>query len=269
MRSHAVAVTALGTTVLLALTACSPSGKNAASDKPSSAQSSAAPSPSPSKPAGVLDGLSGEEIMNKGYEATRGADSMHVVATMPVDGKSMHVDMSLDKKGNCNGTMSQEGMGKVALIRTAELVHIKADADFWRNTAAGEKTPKKQVDAMVTLLADRWVKMPASAEETKALGAMCDIKELTSDFEKASPLARKGETTTVDGKPAVAVTGPAKGGTETDWVAAEGTPYLLKATMSGSEQGELLLSAYNVPVDTTSPTGDVLDMDKLKTGTAV
>ncbi|MEV6950799.1 hypothetical protein [Streptomyces sp. NPDC051183] len=269
MRNHATAATALGATVLLALTACSPSGKTAATDRPSTAPSSAAPSPSPSKPAGVLDGLSGEEIMNKGYEATRGADSMHVVATMPVDGKTVHLDMSMDKKGNCNGTIRQEGMGTVAVIRSADLLHLKADADFWRNSVAGTKTPKKQVDAMVTLLADRWVKTSSSDEETKDMAHMCDMKELTADFDKASPLARKGETTTVDGKQVVAVTGPVKAGMETDWVATEGTPYILKATVAGEEQGELHLSAYNVPVDTASPTGDVLDLAKLKKGEAV
>lgn len=269
MRNHATAATALGATVLLALTACSPSGETAAGDKTGAAPSSAAPSPSPSKPAGVLDGLSAEEIMNKGYEATRGADSMHVVATMPVDGKSMHMDMSLDKKGNCNGTVSQEGMGTMAIIRSTELVHVKADAGFWRASVAGANTPKKQVDAMVTLLADRWVKVSASDEQAKGLAEMCDMKNLTSDFDKASPLTRKGETTTVDGKQVVAVTGPVKEGTETDWVATEGTPYILKATIAGDEPGELHLSAYNVPVDTASPTGDVLDLAKLKKGEAV
>ncbi|MCX4526218.1 MULTISPECIES: hypothetical protein [unclassified Streptomyces] len=272
MRSRTVVTTAIGTTALLALTGCLPGGDKAAvlgkAARASAGATAPAPSASPSAPAsGKLADLSGREILSQAYEATRKAESAHVVATVRMDGKPMAIDLSLDKKGNCKGVIRLDGMGKMDLIKSEDLLHFKGDEAYWRGAAKLKHAPKKQTDQMVAALADRWVKVSTSDPQASSMAGMCDLDKLTRDTGRNSLLARKGATATVDGKPTVMVTSPVKEGTETDYVATEGTPYILKSTLSGDQEGEVAFSEFGKPVDVTSPKdSDVLDMGKVRGG---
>ncbi|MCX5377949.1 hypothetical protein [Streptomyces sp. NBC_00091] len=261
------------------LTACVP-GDGRASDIGSQARAAQSPSPSASAPAsgsptakgGSLADRSGPEILTEAYEATRKAESAHVNAKVEHEGKPMRIDLSLDKKGNCNGSIRLDGMGRLDIIKSSELVHFRGDAAYWRGAAKQKHAPQKQTDQMVAMLADRWVRIPASDPRAAPMTGSCDLDKLTGDFGTAHPLARKGTASTVDGKPALAVTSPAKQGTQTDYVSTQGKPYILKSTVQGDTAGEALFSAFDTPVDTTSPKdSDVLDISKLggPTGEAV
>lgn len=270
MRSRTIAATAIGTTALLGLTACQPGGEGKAAALGRTARAAAtAPAPSgsasaPAKGAGGLTDLSGAEILTQAYEATRKAESAHVNAKVPYEGKPMGIDLSLDKKGNCNGAIRLDGMGRLDIIKSTELLHFRGDEAYWRGAAKLKNTPKKQTDQMVATLADRWVKIPTSDPRAASMTGSCDLEKLTGGFGKSSPLARKGATTTVDGKPALAITSPAKEGTQTDYVATQGTPYILKSAISGGSDGEAVFSEFGTPVDVTSPKDtDVLDLGKV------
>ncbi|MFD6939827.1 hypothetical protein ACFWAP_27235 [Streptomyces goshikiensis] len=277
MRSRTVVATAIGTTALLGATGCLPAGGHQAADIGKAARASAgatAPAPPGSGSdeskgsgsgagSGRLTDLSGREILRRAHKATREAESAHVVAKVRLDGKPMAIDLSLDKKGNCNGVIRLDGMGRMDLIKSAELIHFKGDEAYWRGAAKLKNAPRKQTDQMVAALAGRWVKVPASDARSAAMTGMCDLDKLTSEAGRDSVLARKGAAATVDGVPAVAVTSPGKDGTETDYVATEGTPYILRSTLSGKEDGEVSFSEFGKPVDVTSPKdSDVLDMGK-------
>ncbi|MFE2477156.1 hypothetical protein [Streptomyces sp. NPDC059389] len=275
MRSRTIGVSVLTTTALFGLTtACAPVGGSKAADigraARAAASASAGATPAPAakgKATGMLADLSGAEILSQSHEAMRKVESTRVVAKMHEEGSPLEFDLTLDKKGSCKGTVRYDGMGKVDLIKSAELIHFKGDADYWRATAAKEHAPKRQADAMVTMLADRWLKMPVSDAKASAMKHMCDLDKLTDGRGRPNPLARKGETVTIDGKQAMAVITAAKNGTETDYIATQGTPYVLKSTVSGDETGEVLFSAFGAPVDTALPEGaDVLDLSKLGDG---
>ncbi|MEV0416174.1 hypothetical protein AB0I68_36845 [Streptomyces sp. NPDC050448] len=277
MRSRTIGVSVLTTTALFGLTtACLPGGGGKAADvgRAARAQASGGATPSPTakgrekdKGTGVLADLSGTEILSQSYEAMRKVESAHVVAKVREEGKPMEFELSLDKKGSCNGVIRYDGMGKLNIIKSADLIHFKGDEDYWRGAAAQKHTPKKQVDAMVTMLADRWLKVPLSDSRAASMTHVCDLDKLTGGSTRANPLARKGETVTIDGKQALAITTAAKQGTETDYIATQGTPYLLKSTISGDETGEVLFSAFGTPVDVALPAdADVLDLSKLGGG---
>ncbi|MFF4852374.1 hypothetical protein [Streptomyces sp. NPDC001194] len=277
MRSRTIGVSVLTTTALFGLTtACAPVGGSKAADigraARAAASASAGATPAPAakgKATGMLADLSGAEILSQSHEAMRKVESTRVVAKMHEEGSPLEFDLTLDKKGSCKGTVRYDGMGKVDLIKSAELIHFKGDADYWRATAAKEHAPKRQADAMVTMLADRWLKMPVSDAKAAAMKHMCDLDKLTDGRGRPNPLARKGETVTIDGKQAMAVITAARNGTETDYIATQGTPYVLKSTVSGDETGEVLFSAFGAPVDTALPEGaDVLDLSKLGDGGA-
>ncbi|MEV6729535.1 MULTISPECIES: hypothetical protein [unclassified Streptomyces] len=277
MRSRTIGVSVLATTALFGLTtACLPGGGGKAADVGRAARAAeqasggAAPSPTAKnkdKSTGVLADLSGAEILSQSYEAMRKVESAHVVAKVREEGKPMEFELSLDKKGSCNGVIRYEGMGRMNLVKSTDLIHFKGDEEYWRGAAAQKHTPKKQVDAMVAMLADRWLKVPVSDPRAASMSHVCDLGKLTGGSGRANPLARKGETVTIDGKQALAITTAAKEGTETDYIATQGTPYMLKSTVSGDETGEILFSAFGTPVDTALPDGaDVLDLSKLGGG---
>lgn len=270
-RTKTTAAALAAATLLGGLTACLPSGAGHAASVGKEARAAKATSvppapsaPAPAKGGGALADRSGQEILTQAYEATRKAESAHVAAKVDYQGKPMRIDLSLDKQGHCNGNVRLDGMGKLDIIKSAELVHFRGDAAYWRGAARERHTPQKQTDQMVATLADRWVKIPVSDPRAASMTGSCDLDKLTGDFRKGSPLARKGESTTVDGKAALAVTSPARQGTQTDYVATQGTPYILKSTVSGDTAGEALFSAFGVPVDTASPQdSDVLDLAKI------
>ncbi|MFB7785724.1 hypothetical protein ACFC1D_23800 [Streptomyces vinaceus] len=280
MRSRTIGVSVLTTTALFGLTAaCAPAGGGKAADIGRAARA-AAPAAAGATPAptakgkaavkgggGLIADLSGAEILSQAHEAMRKVESARVVAKMREEETRVEFDLTLDNKGSCKGAIRYDGMGKVELIKSTDLVHFKGDADYWRATAAKEHAPKRQADAMVTMLADRWLKMPVSNAKAAALKRMCDLDKLTGGGGRPNPLARKGETVTIDGKQALAVITAAKEGTETDYVATQGTPYVLKSTVSGDDTGEVLFSDFGTPVDTALPEGaDVLDLSKLGDG---
>ncbi|WP_405980360.1 hypothetical protein [Streptomyces sp. NBC_00158] len=281
MRSRTkTTATALAAAALIGggLTACVPGdgrasdvGSRARADRSPAASASgpAAPSgPSDAKGGRALTDLSGPEILGRAGEVTRKAQSMHVTATVEYESKPMKIDLSLDKNGNCNGAVRLDGMGTMDIIKSSELVHFRGDADYWRGAAKQKHASQKQTDQMVAVLAGRWVKLPATDPRAAPMTGSCDLGRLTDDLGKGSPLARKGETGTVDGKPALAVISPARQGTQTDWIATRGMPYILKSSISGDTTGAVLFSAFDVPVDTASPKdSDVLDLSK--TGGAV
>ncbi|MFD3695601.1 hypothetical protein ACFWUZ_05500 [Streptomyces sp. NPDC058646] len=274
MRSRTIAVTALATTALCALSACAPvGGGDKAAEIGSAARASAgatAGTPAPSASASARAGgpgdfsdLSAAEILTRSHEATSKAESVHVKAKVTEEGKPMEIDLSLDKKGSCNGVIRLDGMGALTVIKSPDLIHFKGDAAYWRGAAKMENAPRKQTDQMVATLADRWVKVPTSDPRAAAMTTSCDLDKLTGGTGKASPLARKGAATVVDGTPAITITSPVRQGTAVDCVATQGTPYLLKSTVFGDSDGEILFSDYGKPVDTTSPKdADVLDLSK-------
>ncbi|MFK0234195.1 hypothetical protein [Streptomyces vinaceus] len=281
MRSRTIGVSVLTTTALFGLTAaCAPAGGGKAADigraARAAAPASAGATPAPTakgraavKGGGLIADLSGAEILSQSHEAMRKVASARVVAKMREEGTRVEFDLALDRKGSCKGSIRYDGMGEVDLIKSTDLVHFKGDADYWRATAAKEHAPKRQAEAMVTMLADRWLKMPVSDAKAAALKHMCDLDKLTDGGGRPNPLARKGETVTIDGKQALAVVTAAREGTETDYIATQGTPYVLKSTVSGDDTGEVLFSGFGTPVDTALPEGaDVLDLSKLGDGGA-
>ena len=59
------------------------------------------------EPKGPFDGLSGGEIAERALTATSGASSLRMTGDVPDDesGGTIQIDMALDKRGDCAGTM--------------------------------------------------------------------------------------------------------------------------------------------------------------------
>ncbi|MFB7256048.1 hypothetical protein [Streptomyces nojiriensis] len=209
---------------------------------------------------GPFEDLTGSEVADKSVDALRGAASLTVSGKVWDAGKPMDLNMAVSKSGECRGTIAGPE-GSFELIRNASSVFIKADEPFYRSQM--KDLPKAEADEAVKQLAGHWLKSKASDADAKELASLCDLDELLKEFDDSKG-AQKGKVTSVGGQKALTLTTKADEGTETLLVATEGTPYLLKASVTGKEPAEVSFSGFDKPVQAEAPAGeDVIDADKL------
>ncbi|GAA5013445.1 LolA-like protein [Streptomyces siamensis] len=217
-----------------------------------------------SKPKGPFTGLTGGEIADRAVKATTGATSLRMKGDIPddEDGGTIRIDMALDKKGRCAGTMSMNGQGKADLIKTGDTIYMKYDEKFLR--AQGEGQSKSETDGVVELLADKWTKMAATGSDAKDIAGFCDLDSVLAGAEDVNSDATRGKTTTVDGSPAIILHEKDGKDRYTLYVATEGKPYLLRVdSTSAKDPGTITFSDYDKPVPAQKPAGRILDLDKL------
>ncbi|WP_199550764.1 hypothetical protein [Streptomyces sp. N35] len=257
MRRTVLTTAALALSAALALTACGSEKSAGSSDKGKNAGNSSAESKEPFADA------SGPEIADQAVEATSSAKSLRVKGTVPdAELGAITLDMAMDTKGVCAGSMSVGGQGKAEIVNDGRTVYMKYDEAFLRAQSKGEA--KAEVDAAVDMLGDRWVKTSATGEGSEDLKAFCDLDQLLGEFKGGDSAARKGKVTTVDGQEAITLTENDGAERYTIYVATKGKPYLLKLTSDAAKDGEdLTFTDYDKPVDAKAPTGDVLDLDTM------
>jgi hypothetical protein len=247
MRRTALAALCLAAAATAGLTGCL-SGENKAD----------------SKPKGPFAGLTGGEIADRAVKATTGATSLRMKGDMPddEDGGTIRIDMALDKKGECAGTMSMNGQGKADLIKTGDTVYMKYDEAFLRAQSKGDS--KSETDGVVEMLAGKWTKMAATGSDAKDIASFCDLDTVLAGAEDVNSDATRGKTSSVDGTPAIVLHEKDGKDRYTLYVATEGKPYLLRVdSTSAKDPGTLTFSEYDKPVPAEKPAGKILDLDKL------
>lgn len=254
MRRTTLAAVALTAAAATALTACQ-SGKDTA--KSGSSTASKAP----------FAGLTGAQIAERALDATTGASSVRMKGDIADDESSgtITIDMAVDKKGECAGTMSMGGQGKADLIKVGDTVYMKYDEAFLR--AQGKGDSASDTDAAVALLAGKWTKMAATGKDAKDIAGFCDLDTVlggAEDGKGSTSGTTRGAATTVDGTPAVTLHEKDGSDRYTLYVASEGKPYVLRIdSPTGKDKGSLTFTDYNEPVPAKKPTGSILDLDKL------
>ncbi|MGW4819267.1 hypothetical protein ACWEP4_09840 [Streptomyces sp. NPDC004227] len=260
MRHTAAALCLTAVTASLALTACGSEKPDAAGgDAKGKAHQSAGAT---AERAPFAD-LSGQEIVDRALKATRSATSLTLKGSVPDEEGTIELDLALDRQGHCAGTLGMHGEGEVGLIRTDDTVYMKFDEAYLRSEGKGQS--KSEVDGVVDMLADRWVKTGADSDDAKDMADFCDLDKLLADFDDTRSVARKGKATTLDGTPAFTLTEAEGKDRYTLYVAAEGKPYLLRIENTTAKQPEdISFTDYGKPVPAVPPAGkDVLDLDKL------
>ncbi|XLQ71328.1 hypothetical protein ABDJ25_26585 [Streptomyces actinocidus] len=217
--------------------------------------------------------LSAQEISDKAKKELLDAKSVHLTLTdkgSDVDKDDpAHMDLTLDRDGNCAGTLKFGGTGGSAeLVKQGDKVWMKPDQAFWKN-----QVPGGQGDAAAELFKDRYIHGSTNDDMLKGLAEVCDLKELQksvnedSDDTDESKNLKKGKVTTVDGTRVVPLTGKDDDGNDTTlYVAAKGKPYLIRATEKGTGTDKTTtLTDYDKPVPTKTPSAkDSVDISKLQ-----
>ncbi|MEU3411231.1 MULTISPECIES: hypothetical protein [unclassified Streptomyces] len=218
-----------------------------------------------SKPKGPFAGLSGSEIAERAMKTTTSASSLRLKGQVPDDESKgvIEIDMALDKKGRCAGTMSIGGQGKADLIRSGGTVYMKYDEKFLRAQSEGES--KEDTDAAVDMLAGKWTKMAVKGQDAKDIASFCDLDTVLGDVSDGDSAATRGKTTKVDGTPAIVLHEKDGKDDYTAHVATQGKPYLLRidSGAKAKEQIHLAFGDYGRPVPADKPAGKIIDLDSL------
>ncbi|MFJ7903391.1 hypothetical protein ACIQ6V_23345 [Streptomyces sp. NPDC096198] len=247
MRRTALAALCLAAAATAGLTGCLPGSDSA-----------------DGKPKGPFAGLTGGEIADRAMKATTGATSLRLTGDVPDDESSgtIRIDMALNKKGECAGTMAMGGQGKAQLIKTGDTVYMKYDEAFLRAQGKGDST--SDTDAVVAMMAGKWTKMSAKGKDAKDIAGFCDLNTVLGDTRDLNSDATRSTTTTLDGTPAIVLHEKDGKDLYTLYVATQGKPYLLKITStSKKDPGTLTFGDYEQRVPADKPQGKVLDLDAL------
>ncbi|MGV9527967.1 hypothetical protein ACWDRM_12065 [Streptomyces cellulosae] len=256
MRRTALAALCLVAVTGAGLTGCQ-SGEDtaAAGSRPSSEQ----PESTKKEP---FAGLSGGEITARAMAATTGAPSLRFTGEIPDEesGGALRLDLALDKKGDCAGTLGMGDEGEVELVKTGDTLYAKYDEAFLRAQSEGE--PQADVDAVVDMMAGTWTKMSATGADAEDIAAFCDLDEVLGDAKDGSSDATRGKATTLDGTPALTLTERDGEDRYTYYVATEGYLLRLEST-SAADPGTVTFTDFGKPVPAEKPKGEILDLDAL------
>ncbi|WP_309063935.1 hypothetical protein [Streptomyces sp.] len=265
MRRTALAALCLAAAATAGLTGCGGEGRADSASSDSAGQSAAKERKSSPKPKEEpFAGLTGGEIAERALKATTGASSLRMKGDVPDEetGGTIHLDMALDKQGDCAGTMGVDDQGEAELIKTGDTLYMKYDEAFLRAQSEGE--PEADVDAAVALLAGKWTKTSAKGADAEDIAGFCDLDTVLGGLEDGRSEATRGKTTTVDGTPAITLEEREGEDRFTVHVATKGEPYLLRIdSTSAADPGSVSFTDYDEPVPAHKPAGDVLDLDSL------
>lgn len=220
---------------------------------------------------------SAQEISDRAKRELLDAESVHLTLTDKggdVDKDDpAHMDLALDREGNCAGTLRFGGTGGSAeLVKRGDKVWMKPDGTFWKN-----QVPGGQGAAAAELFKGRYIHGSTNDSMLKGLAEVCDLKEFqksvgddsddSDDSDDDMKDLKKGKVTTVDGTRVVPLTGKDDDGNDTTlYVAAEGRPQLIRATEKGKGTDRTTtLTDYDEPVPSkTPPASESVDVSKLQ-----
>ncbi|MFI9723484.1 hypothetical protein ACIHFE_28165 [Streptomyces sp. NPDC052396] len=230
---------------VVGLSACG--GKKSDSKDSASSSSSA----TTAQPQSELAKLSGNEISEKSKQALTSVTSMHMKIDRP--GGSGNLDLTLDRQGNCVGTVFKGG-GTMEIIKIGNKVWIKGDEAFINRRGGHSERAK--------LFQGRYIYGTTDDDQVRKTGSACDLAALQAKMagERDKEEVTKGAPTTVNGQPVIPITSSKK--TVID-VAATGKPYPLQVTKA--DQSKMTLSDFDKPVQPKEPPADqTVDIAKLK-----
>lgn len=202
-----------------------------------------------------IETLSAQQIADRSRDALLGVRSLHLHSRGDLSGRdpSAELELTMDRGGNCVGSVDLGGgRGAVRIVKRADVVWLRPDADFWNNQVPVGGP------AFAAILGGRHLRASADDPRLHGVTAGCDqdhLRRLVVDnAENDRGTLNKGRRTTLDGAPVVPLTRIRDGRTLTMYVAATGRPYPLRITVEGGRAHVVAdLSAFDVPVPAATP----------------
>jgi hypothetical protein len=194
----------------------------------------------------------GPVVANDAADALQQTGAVHVKGTEKSDGKPGTVDLQLQGQ-DVSGSVTVDSQA-VSVIALGATTYFKAPASFW----SAQKIPAQAT----ALLADKWVKIPAS--QSGGLTNDLSLSTIVNEIRKPTngTITPAVKTGTFAGQPTVVVS--QTDGSTLD-VAATGQPLPLHLVDTGTNGDDVTLTEFGVRQAITAPPG-ALDLTKLAGG---
>ena len=217
-------------------------------------------------------GPSAQQLAQQAKQNLLAATSVHLRLTDHSAGTAANknspisTDLTLDRKGNCVGTLRMGGKGgSVELIKQGEQVWMKPDTAFWK-----AQVPGPQGDAVAQLFKDRYIHGTTKDAMLRGLSGTCDLNAFQQQVDtgpsSAGKSLTKGAETTVDGTKVIPLTGTENGKQAVLYVTSGSPHRLVEATQKGhGTDTTLAFSDYDKPVPSATPSpSQSVDVGKLQ-----
>lgn len=202
-----------------------------------------APKPAPTTPAADISGLSAAKILSKTQAAAKAATSVRVKGSLADGSERIVMDVRLGKTGG-QGSVTVNG-AVFALIVIDRTAYFKPSEKFWRS----QFRTKKEADAAIALVGNRWIKVSLTDKDLADLVAFASKPEFFDQLFEPDGKVRKTAPRTVDGVPSIGL----RASDGTLWVdRATGRPVRLES--SGTDA--LAFSEYNTFTTPKAPPAD-------------
>ncbi|MBX6750319.1 MAG: hypothetical protein IRY85_11735 [Micromonosporaceae bacterium] len=207
-----------------------------------------APSPNatstPTPTTNGVEAMEPDAILDAAEKALTDAESVHVSGTIGEGAEAITLGLTY-AGANAIGTIEVSGVA-ADVRKLGTDVYVKA-----ADTSLYAQFLSQEQQALLPLIADKWVKVNAGLAAMFIPGAPLSVEQFTVH----TPPLEKGDVTEVGGTPAITVT-DADG--QSYAVAIVGKPYILESTYQGST---LTFSDYDKPVTIEAPAAaDVVDV---------
>ncbi|HET6635178.1 MAG TPA: hypothetical protein VFH77_09125 [Streptomyces sp.] len=206
--------------------------------------------------------LSAGTIEKKARAAAEAADSVRLSGTVVSKGQAYRLEMRLKRSGGI-GEVSTRGGNTFQLLRVKDELYLKANSEFWiqQEQGADADSPSKADRAAAKKLEGMYVKVPKGDSAYDQLSSFTRMRVLLDGLLTMKGERERGETTKVDGVPAVEVRADGgRGGTM--YVALNGKPYPLRMERGGGA-GTVRLDDWNTKFAMRAPKDEqVVDYGK-------
>ncbi|MET8627158.1 hypothetical protein ABZW30_25935 [Kitasatospora sp. NPDC004669] len=241
----------------------------AAAPAPAATTAAATPTATPTPTAAALDTdkLSAQEIEKKTKDALAAATAFKMSGTIADEGGNMDMDLAMDNKGQCKGTMSLPGMGKVEIINDGKASYLKGDSAFW--TAISSKNGGKDGGKVAEFLKGRYLTGFDSDPQMKMMTSFCSLTDFSKQItDGKTKKAEKGAPGNINGLKTFSLKVTDDSGEQsTLHIATEGKPYPVRIETDSAKDGKttINLTDFDKPLTVQTPPADnTIDFSKFK-----
>lgn len=194
-----------------------------------------------------MEDLEPDAILEEVQTAVDAATSVHVVGSVDDGTSELGLDLRLTAEGGATGTVTNQGQ-TITVLAVDGSSWFSADEEFWADQAGPE---------LAAQLADKYVEIPA---EDSSFSSFTDWDAFWEDLLDPEGEVEKGETTEVDGQPALELIDNEgdDAGNGVLLIALEGEP--LPLSVEVSDGGSITFEEWNEDVSIEAPAPeDVVD----------
>jgi hypothetical protein len=201
-------------------------------------------------PSNGIEEMTAAQALTAVKHAVAQATSVRISGTAQAGGKPLTLDLELAAERGGAGHVTAGGIS-FDIIRIGRQAYVRGDRRFWANFTESA--------ALQTLLAGKWLSAPADSAALASLTPVTNLTALLNEILAGHGPLTMGDTTEIDGTPAIAIVDGATGGKL--YVATTGPAYPLELQGKG-KTGAVTFKDWDVPVPLEAPARSI-DFSKL------